>query len=32
MPYTWVHLGLLALLVVLIVTLIRHLRGLGRED
>ena len=32
MPYTWVHVGLLALLIVLIVTLIRHLRGLGRED
>ena len=32
MPYTWVHLGLLALLVVLILSLIRHLRGLGRED
>jgi predicted unusual protein kinase regulating ubiquinone biosynthesis (AarF/ABC1/UbiB family) len=32
MPYTWVHLGLLVLLIVLILSLIRHLRGLGRED
>jgi predicted unusual protein kinase regulating ubiquinone biosynthesis (AarF/ABC1/UbiB family) len=32
MPYTWVHVGLLTLLVFLILTLVRHLRGLGRED
>ena len=32
MPYTWVHIGLLVILVFLILTLIRHIRGLGRED
>ena len=32
MPYTLVHLGLLAALLVLIVTLVRHVRGLGRDD
>jgi ubiquinone biosynthesis protein len=32
MPYTWVHLGLLALLLLLIVTLVRHMRGLSRDD
>jgi ubiquinone biosynthesis protein len=32
MPYTWVHIGLLVLLVFLILTLIRYIRGLGRED
>jgi ubiquinone biosynthesis protein len=32
MPYTGVHLGLLLLLVVLIVTLVRHMSGLGRDD
>jgi ubiquinone biosynthesis protein len=32
MPYTWVHVGLLVVLVFLILTLIRHIRGLGRED
>ena len=32
MPYAWVHVGLLVLLVFLILTLINHVRGLGRED
>jgi hypothetical protein len=32
MDYTWVHLGLLAGLLILIVTLVRHVRGLGRDD
>ena len=32
MPYAWVHVGLLVLLVYLILTLINHVRGLGRED
>ena len=32
MPYTWVHVGLLIILVFLILTLIQHVRGLGRED
>ena len=32
MPYSWVHVGLLVLLVFLILTLINHVRGLGRED
>ena len=32
MPYTWVQLGLLALLLLLIVGLINYIRGLGRED
>ena len=32
MPYTWVHLGLGVILLILIVTLINHVRGLGRED
>ena len=32
MPYTWVQLGLLALLILLIVGLINYIRGLGRED
>jgi ubiquinone biosynthesis protein len=32
MPYTWVHIGLLVVLVFLILTLIRYVRGLGRED
>jgi hypothetical protein len=31
MQYTWVHLGLLVVLVLLIVTLIRHVRGIGRD-
>ncbi|HYC06817.1 MAG TPA: AarF/UbiB family protein, partial [Candidatus Binatia bacterium] len=31
MQYTWVHLGLLAVLVLLIVTLVRHVRGIGRD-
>jgi len=32
MPYAWVHVGLLVLLVYLILTLINHVRGLGREE
>ena len=32
MPYTWVQIGLLALLILLIVGLINYIRGLGRED
>jgi ubiquinone biosynthesis protein len=32
MPYSWVHVGLLVTLVYLILTLINHVRGLGRED
>jgi predicted unusual protein kinase regulating ubiquinone biosynthesis (AarF/ABC1/UbiB family) len=32
MDYTWVHVGLLAALLLLIATLVRHVRGLGRED
>ncbi len=32
MDYTWVHVGLLIFLVFLILTLINHVRGLGRED
>ena len=32
MPYTWVHIGLLVVLLALILTLVRHLRGLGRDD
>jgi ubiquinone biosynthesis protein len=32
MDYTWVHIGLLVLLVFLLLTLIRNVRGLGRED
>ncbi|HEY7132475.1 MAG TPA: hypothetical protein VH440_09500, partial [Candidatus Limnocylindrales bacterium] len=32
MPYTWVQLGLLILLILLIVGLINYIRGLGRED
>lgn len=32
MPYSWVHGGLLVLLVVLLLTLIQHVRGLGRDD
>jgi predicted unusual protein kinase regulating ubiquinone biosynthesis (AarF/ABC1/UbiB family) len=32
MPYPLLHYGLLALLLVLIVTLVRHVRGLGRDD
>jgi ubiquinone biosynthesis protein len=32
MPYSWVHFGLLALLLVLILALIRHVRRLGPED
>jgi hypothetical protein len=30
--YTWVHVGLLVILVYLLLTLIRNVRGLGRED
>jgi ubiquinone biosynthesis protein len=30
--YTWVHLGLLAVLVVIVMSLISYVRGLGRED
>ncbi len=32
MPYTWVQIGLLVILVLLIVGLIRYVRGLGGED
>ena len=32
MPMSWVHLGLLLLLLFLIVWLINYVRGLGRED
>ena len=32
MPYTWVQLGLLGILIILVVGLIRYIRGLGRED
>jgi predicted unusual protein kinase regulating ubiquinone biosynthesis (AarF/ABC1/UbiB family) len=32
MPYSWVQLGLLAILIVLIVGLIQYIRGLGREE
>ena len=32
MDYTWVHFGLLVVLVYLLLTLIRNVRGLGRED
>jgi ubiquinone biosynthesis protein len=32
MDYTWVHLGLLAILLFLIVSLIRSMRGIGRVD
>ncbi len=32
MDYTWVHVGLLVLLVYLLLTLIRNVSGLGRED
>jgi hypothetical protein len=32
MPYSWVHVGLLALLLTLIVLLVRHLRRLGPDD
>jgi predicted unusual protein kinase regulating ubiquinone biosynthesis (AarF/ABC1/UbiB family) len=32
MPYTWVQLGLLAILLILLVGLINYIRGLGRED
>jgi ubiquinone biosynthesis protein len=32
MDYTWVHVGLLVVLVYLLLTLIRNVRGLGRED
>jgi predicted unusual protein kinase regulating ubiquinone biosynthesis (AarF/ABC1/UbiB family) len=32
MPYTWVQLGLLGFLILLIVGLINYIRGLGRED
>jgi ubiquinone biosynthesis protein len=32
MDYTWVHVGLLVVLVFLLLTLIRNVRGLGRED
>jgi predicted unusual protein kinase regulating ubiquinone biosynthesis (AarF/ABC1/UbiB family) len=32
MPYTWVQIGLLTLLILLIVGLINYIRGLGRED
>lgn len=32
MPYAWVHIGLLMVLILLILTLVRHVRGLGRED
>jgi ubiquinone biosynthesis protein len=32
MPYAWVHIGLLGLLIVLILSLVRHVRGLGRDD
>jgi ubiquinone biosynthesis protein len=31
MPYTWVHVGLLVILVALILTLVRHVRRLGRD-
>jgi hypothetical protein len=32
MPYTWVQIGLLTLLILLIVGLVNYIRGLGRED
>jgi hypothetical protein len=32
MPYSWVQLGLLAILIVLIIGLIQYIRGLGREE
>jgi predicted unusual protein kinase regulating ubiquinone biosynthesis (AarF/ABC1/UbiB family) len=32
MDYSWVHVGLLVVLVYLLLTLIRNVRGLGRED
>ena len=32
MDYTWVHVGLLVVLVYLLLTLLRNVRGLGRED
>ncbi|MFL5674435.1 MAG: ABC1 kinase family protein [Chloroflexota bacterium] len=32
MDYTWVHVGLLVVLVYLLLTLIRNVRGLGRDD
>jgi ubiquinone biosynthesis protein len=32
MEYSWVHFGLLVVLVYLLLTLIRNIRGLGRED
>ena len=32
MPYAWVHIGLLAVLILLILSLVRHVRGLGRDD
>ena len=32
MPYSWVHVGLLVVLLVLIFALIRHARGLGRDE
>ena len=32
MEYGWVHAGLVALLLVLIVSLVAHMRGLGRAD
>ncbi len=32
MSYSWVHIGLLVILVFLILTLVQHIRGLGRED
>ena len=32
MPYAWVHIGLVAALIVLILSLVRHVRGLGSED
>jgi predicted unusual protein kinase regulating ubiquinone biosynthesis (AarF/ABC1/UbiB family) len=32
MPYSWVQLGLLAILIILLIGLIQYIRGLGREE
>ncbi|HEV7603449.1 MAG TPA: AarF/UbiB family protein [Candidatus Limnocylindrales bacterium] len=32
MPYEWVHGGLVVILIMLILTLVRHVRSLGREE